>query len=100
LPAVRADRVQMMIQLFHNLIGNALKFCREGNLPNVKIHAEQIGDAYDIYVNDNGIGFDERYLDKIFLPGSEHAEGISLPTHSYVSLCFCFWTALKMIDLY
>ncbi len=70
LPRVWADRVQMM-QLFQNLIGNALKFSREGDPPHVKIYAEEVGDAeaaYEIYVEDNGIGFDERYLDKIFLP--------------------------------
>jgi PAS domain S-box-containing protein len=67
LPIMEADPVQMS-QLFQNLIGNALKFCHEGHLPIVKIHAEQVGDAYEIYVEDNGIGFDQRYVDKIFLP--------------------------------
>jgi PAS domain S-box-containing protein len=70
LPTIRADRVQM-IQLFQNLIGNALKFCRDGETPHVKIYAQQARDAkgeYEIHVEDNGIGFDEKYLDKIFLP--------------------------------
>jgi PAS domain S-box-containing protein len=67
LPTIVADRVQMA-QLFQNLIGNALKFHREGQAPHVKIHAQEVGDAYEIYVEDNGIGFEERYLDKIFLP--------------------------------
>jgi light-regulated signal transduction histidine kinase (bacteriophytochrome) len=67
LPTIRADRIQM-IQLFQNLIGNALKFSRDGEAPHVKIHAEEVGDAYKISVEDNGIGFDERYVDKIFLP--------------------------------
>jgi PAS domain S-box-containing protein len=70
LPKVWADRVQM-IQLFQNLIGNALKFSRERVAPHVKIYAGEAGDAggaYEIYVEDDGIGFDERYLDKIFLP--------------------------------
>jgi two-component system, LuxR family, sensor kinase FixL len=70
LPIVEADRVQA-IQLFQNLIENALKFGREGETPHVKIHAQQAEDenrAYDIYVEDNGIGFEEGYLDKIFLP--------------------------------
>jgi len=69
LPAVAADRVQM-IQLFQNLIGNALKFQREGKTPHVKVSA-RIGDedkAYEICVEDNGIGFEEKYLDRIFLP--------------------------------
>jgi PAS domain S-box-containing protein len=67
LPTIKADMVQMT-QLFQNLIGNALKFHRDGQAPHVKIHAEGTGDAYKIYVEDNGIGFDEKYLDKIFMP--------------------------------
>jgi PAS domain S-box-containing protein len=67
LPTVRANRVQM-IQLFQNLIGNALKFSREGEAPVIKIYARKLPDGYEIYVEDNGIGFDEKYLDKIFLP--------------------------------
>jgi PAS domain S-box-containing protein len=67
LPTIRADRIQM-IQLFQNLIGNALKFNRDGEAPHVKIHAEEAGNAYKISVEDNGIGFDEKYVDKIFLP--------------------------------
>jgi PAS domain S-box-containing protein len=70
LPTVRADPVQM-IQLFQNLIGNALKFSREGEAPYVKIYAREVPGAigaYEICVEDNGIGFGERYLDKIFLP--------------------------------
>ena len=34
----------------------------------MKIHAREARDAYEIYVEDNGIGFEETYLDKIFLP--------------------------------
>jgi light-regulated signal transduction histidine kinase (bacteriophytochrome) len=67
LPTIRADRVQM-VQLFQNLIGNALKFNRNGEAPHIKIHAEETGDCYEIYVEDDGIGFDERYVDKIFQP--------------------------------
>jgi signal transduction histidine kinase len=65
-----ADRVQMA-QLFQNLIGNALKFCREGEAPHVKIYAQAVRDANgacEICVEDNGIGFDEKYLNKVFLP--------------------------------
>jgi PAS domain S-box-containing protein len=67
LPTVEADRTQM-IQLFQNLIGNALKFTPEGETPHVKIYGKEAGNAYNICVEDNGIGFDEKYLDKIFLP--------------------------------
>jgi PAS domain S-box-containing protein len=70
LPRVEADRVQM-IQLFQNLIGNALKFSRAGEAPRVRIYARKVEGAsgdYEICVEDNGIGFDERYVDRIFLP--------------------------------
>jgi PAS domain S-box-containing protein len=70
LPRVRADRVQM-IQLFQNLIGNALKFHRDSQPPHVKIYSQQAEGKkryHEIYIEDHGIGFDEKYLDKIFLP--------------------------------
>jgi PAS domain S-box-containing protein len=67
LPTIKADVVQMT-QLFQNLIGNALKFRREEEAPHVKIRSKEVGDTYEIYVEDNGIGFDEKHLDKIFLP--------------------------------
>jgi PAS domain S-box-containing protein len=70
LPTIRADRTQM-VQLFQNLIANALKFRREGQAPRVKIYAQDVRDstgACEIRVEDNGIGFEKRYLDKIFLP--------------------------------
>jgi PAS domain S-box-containing protein len=70
LPTIRADRVQM-VQLFQNLIGNSLKFSRDGHTPHVKVYARQVGGANgacEICVEDNGIGFDEKYVDKIFLP--------------------------------
>jgi PAS domain S-box-containing protein len=70
LPSVKADRVQM-IQLFQNLIGNALKYQLDGEPPHVRIYSRQTGDekeVYEIVVKDNGIGFEEQHLDKIFLP--------------------------------
>lgn len=69
LPVIDADPSQMR-QLVQNLVGNALKFCRDGVAPIVKISAEPRengnGGAYEITIEDNGIGFDEKYLDKIF----------------------------------
>jgi PAS domain S-box-containing protein len=67
LPRVRADHVSI-IQLFQNLIENALKFHRDGEALHIKIHAKEVRDAHEIYIEDNGIGFEEKYLDKIFLP--------------------------------
>lgn len=75
LPAFEADPMQIR-QLMQNLIGNALKFRRPDVPPVVKISGRvgvpDLGDdrliegSCEIYVEDNGIGFDERYLDRIF----------------------------------
>ncbi|MDQ3277319.1 MAG: response regulator [Bacteroidota bacterium] len=54
-------------QLFQNLISNALKFSKAGVPPQVNIQAQIEGDTYcRIEITDNGIGFDEKYKDKIF----------------------------------
>ena len=75
LPTLDADPLQMR-QLFQNLIGNALKFHKPGFSPVVTISAEAAElpvegkdpyvSAWRISIADNGIGFDEKYLDKIF----------------------------------
>ena len=78
LPAIEAEPVQMR-QLLQNLISNALKFGREEEPPVVKIYSQlimsqqrspdeeaSITESYQIIVEDNGIGFDEKYLDRIF----------------------------------
>ena len=67
LPEIEGDAAQMR-QLFQNLIGNALKFRREGILPRVKIYCSSSRVEWKICVSDNGIGFDEKYLDLIFRP--------------------------------
>lgn len=72
LPTVEADPLQMR-QLFQNLIGNALKFHRPGNTPRIELSARparstngHAPETWEIAVADNGIGFDEKYLDRIF----------------------------------
>ncbi len=67
LPTIEADPVQMQ-QLFQNLIGNALKYSREDEKPLIRIYGEVGEGVAAISVEDNGIGFDEEYLDKIFRP--------------------------------
>jgi PAS domain S-box-containing protein len=67
MPTVTGDPSQLR-QLFQNLIGNALKYRRTEAPPVIKVHSEE-GDGHClIFVEDNGIGFDEKYLDKIFQP--------------------------------
>jgi len=70
LPVIDADPLQMR-QLLQNLASNALKFQRAGVPPRVEIRGRSIrGQADDgraeISVSDNGIGFDEKYADRIF----------------------------------
>lgn len=73
LPEIEADADQMA-SLFQNLIGNALKFRRVGDPPRVRIRSSAYAGAgspngeWEILVEDNGIGFDERCLDQIFKP--------------------------------
>ncbi len=73
LPIIDADGLQMR-QLFQNLIANALKFRRPDVPPVVKLDSNSLkasngsGAMVRITVTDNGIGFDEKYLDRIFTP--------------------------------
>jgi PAS domain S-box-containing protein len=68
LPDVKANETQMR-QLFQNLIGNALKY-RSHERPVINIYSNPSSeDGFnEIHVEDNGIGFDEQFLDKIFKP--------------------------------
>jgi signal transduction histidine kinase len=78
LPRINGIKSQLR-QVFHNLIGNSLKFSKPDIPPIVEIRSELISDkSFDsplaengpycrITVKDNGIGFDEAYLDKIFV---------------------------------
>ncbi len=68
LPIIEADPVQIY-QLFLNLIGNALKFHREGFPPVVNLDSVKMKNGFwEISVEDNGIGIDEIYADRIFKP--------------------------------
>jgi len=88
LPTVHADPTQMR-QLLQNLIGNGLKFHRQGAPPIVRVHAQlgrpPGGDAEvcRLTVEDNGIGFDEKYTDRLFhvfqrLHGRSEYEGTGM----------------------
>ncbi|MEH1764929.1 MAG: ATP-binding protein [Nostoc sp.] len=65
LPTVMADSTQLM-QLFQNLIGNALKF-HSDQPPQIHLGAERIEDAWLFSVRDNGIGIDPQFSDRIFV---------------------------------
>lgn len=91
LPILEADETQMT-QLFLNLLNNALKFTVPNQPPFVHIHSEPATGknrtAFIITVSDNGIGFDEQHLERIFgvfqrLHGRQEYEG------SGVGLAIC-----------
>jgi light-regulated signal transduction histidine kinase (bacteriophytochrome) len=65
LPPVLADQIQL-IQLFQNLVGNAVKYQTEG-VPRVHISAAKNDEEkWRFSVQDNGMGIDRQYFDKIF----------------------------------
>jgi PAS domain S-box-containing protein len=85
LPTIEADPLQMR-QLFQNLIGNGLKFRKPDVPPVVKIESSLVDGPTPtcrLSVSDNGIGFDEVYLDRIFqvfqrLHGRNEFEGTGI----------------------
>lgn len=65
LPAVRGDAVQLA-QLLQNLIGNAIKF-RGDTPPRIRVSARRDGAGWVFAVQDNGIGIDPVYWERIFV---------------------------------
>lgn len=65
LPTVMADSTQLM-QLFQNLIGNAIKF-RSDKPPEIHLGATRLEDEWLFSVRDNGIGIDPQFSDRIFV---------------------------------
>ncbi len=64
---LQGDRLQLY-QLFQNLLANAIKYHREGVLPRVRIESVALDGFCEIRISDNGIGFAEKDLERIFLP--------------------------------
>lgn len=102
LPVVRGDASQLT-QLFQNLLSNAVKFQKPGIHPVIriattKINATEIpadpnlrqetGMYHRIDVSDNGIGFEEKYLDRIF-EVFQRLHGKSQYTGTGIGLAIC-----------
>jgi PAS domain S-box-containing protein len=66
LPEIRADRTQVG-QLFQNLIGNAIKFRRDGVTPLIRVSAAPEDEFWRFLIEDNGIGIEKEYLERVFL---------------------------------
>ena len=97
LPTITAERTQMR-QLLQNLMGNALKFHREGVPPVVRVTAArehaplgaqpEARDIIRLVVKDNGIGFDKKYLSRIFTPFQRlHGRGEYEGTGMGLAIC-------------
>lgn len=65
LPTVMADETQL-VQLFQNLISNAIKFRRDDAIPRVHISVERQGNRWVFGVEDSGIGIDSSQFERIF----------------------------------
>jgi len=84
LPTIECYRPPLM-QIFHNLIVNAVKYNRPGIPPDIEISATTSGTYWVISVKDNGIGINSEYFDKIFIifqrlhsPGEYEGTGLGL----------------------
>ncbi|MBE9118723.1 response regulator [Lusitaniella coriacea LEGE 07157] len=82
LPTILANETQMM-QLFQNLIHNAIKYQRSGTQPQVKVSATQKDSGYLFTISDNGIGISNEQFSKIFerfhrIPTEKDYEGTGI----------------------
>jgi len=82
MPVLAADPGQML-QLFQNLIGNAIKFRNKDVTPVINISASKNNTSWLFAIEDNGIGIHQQYSEKIFiifkkLHGKERYEGTGI----------------------
>ena len=66
LPTIESDE-RMMSQLFENIISNSLKYTKPDGAPIIKISCQKKDDFIELRFQDNGIGFDEKYLPQMFV---------------------------------
>jgi signal transduction histidine kinase/DNA-binding NarL/FixJ family response regulator len=65
LPSLRVHPTQLQ-QLFQNLVGNAIKYCRPGTPPIVNVRVRRDGEVWLFSVTDNGLGIEAEYQERIF----------------------------------
>ncbi len=66
LPTIMANESQL-IQVFHNLMANAIKFRQSDVTPHIIISVEQQGAEWIFSIQDNGIGLDPQHVERIFV---------------------------------
>jgi PAS domain S-box-containing protein len=86
LPAVMGDATQLE-QLFQNLLGNALKFRRD-DPPKIHVGAKQKKGCWYLSVQDNGIGIEAQYFDRIFVV-FQRLHGRSVYPGTGIGLAIC-----------
>ena len=88
LPVIVSDRMQM-VQLFQNLISNALKFHKKDEAPMIRIGHKFLENGFhEIRVQDQGIGFDEKQVERIFKP-FERLHGLNEYEGTGMGLAIC-----------
>lgn len=87
LPVARCDRVQV-VQLFQNLLSNALKFRRPDVPPRIDIAGRRTPDGVEIAVRDNGIGIEEKHWERVFEMFQKLHPAASYPGHG-IGLATC-----------
>jgi len=92
LPNIYGDETQIR-QLFQNLISNSIKFKKDNITPEITISYEKDENYHVFKFEDNGIGFNEKYLDKIFHI-FQRLEGKKYPG-SGIGLSICKKIALR-----
>jgi len=65
LPRIRYAPIHLQ-QIFQNLVGNAIKYRREGTPPAIHISCSRAGRLWRFSVGDNGLGIDPQFQDRIF----------------------------------
>ncbi len=89
LPSIEGNRAQLY-QLFQNLLSNALKFHKKLHPPQITISHKQLENGeIEIEIRDQGIGFDEKYLEKIFKPFERLHTVLDGYTGSGIGLALC-----------
>ena len=91
LPRIMGDPT-LLTMVWQNLIGNAVKFRRDGVAPRIVIDCEQSSDGPDgswtLTVTDNGIGIPEEFVDKVFVI-FQRLHGRDVYTGTGIGLALC-----------
>ena len=91
LPTIRGE-FPLVVQLFQNLVGNAVKFRAPDRVPQIHLSARPVEDSakgeWELRCQDNGIGIDAQYADRVFVIFQRlHAKDVYEGTGIGLALC-------------